>query len=357
MEKEIVLDSVHFDYPDAIPIVFHINLACWDHYDRNQLADLVASHSTLFPQGPPDFVVEGRPVPYPDWCRADRQWVDPWGCAWETRTSGFIGTVVDHPVKSLSEIANLKVPDPDRTTHWYPVAWKRGVSPTGGSIGFFDCLESGEIGHGHTFLKMVDILGYEQALFAMHDDAVELPILMDALQEFNLGLVTRFIEYAGVQWLGYAEDLGMQVGPMLSPEMFRKWIMPTYRAIMAPADRADIIIHMHSDGDIRALFDDLITLPVRVFNIQDNVNTVSWIREHMRGRVAIDLDIDRQHITQQNDPFKVRTYLADLLRTLYDPAGGLMLTYGLYPGTPMSNIVAIMDFLEDVALGGTPWIS
>ena len=357
MDTHTLLKTVHFDHPEAVPVVFHINSACWDNYDRDSLGKLVETHPILFPQGIPDFVEKGEAVPYPDWCRADKKWTDPWGCVWETRTSGFVGTVVEHPIKDLSQLQSYEAPDPDKTTHWYPVEWKKGKSPTGGSIGFFDCLPSGEIGHGHTFLKMIDILGYEQALFAMHDDAPELQVLMDMLVQFNLGLVERFVNNAEVKWLGYAEDLGMQIGPMLSPEMFRKWILPVYRTIMEPADRQDVVIHMHSDGDVRTLFDDLHTLPVDVFNIQDNANTLPWLKDHMKGKVALDLDIDRQHVTRQEDPQLVRDYLAGLLRLMYDPAGGLLLTYGMYPGTPLENAKVMMDFLEQVAEGGKPWTS
>lgn len=355
MDKETVTKAVHFDFPSAVPVVFHINQACWDSYDRDFLAKLVETHPVLFPDGVPEFVKSGGAVPYPEWCREDVKWTDPWGCVWETRTSGFVGTVVDHPIKDLDTLSGFEAPDPDKTTHWYPVTWKHGVSPTGGSIGFFDCLRSGEIGHGHTFLKLIDILGYEQALYAMFDEAPNLQVVLDKLMAFNLGLVERFISYADVEWLGYAEDLGMQSGPMLSPDMFKKWIMPVYRTIMEPAEKAGCIIHMHSDGDIRTLADDLLTLPVNVFNIQDNANTLPWLHEHMKGKVALDLDIDRQSITQQSDPTLVRQYLADVLRLFHDPAGGLILTYGLYPQTPAGTIGVMMDFLEGVASGEKPW--
>lgn len=35
--------------------------------------------------------------------------------------------------------------------------------------------------------------------------------------------------------MGYAEDLGMQNGPMISPDHFRKFIKPIYKRLMAPA--------------------------------------------------------------------------------------------------------------------------
>ncbi len=355
MDRETLLRAVNYDYPARIPTIFHINLACWDHYARHELAQIVESHPTLFPEGVPPYAQEGVKVPYQPWCRAEEIWEDPWGCRWQTTLSGLMGSVIHHSLKDLKELETFSPPNPDETTHWYPVIWERGKSPTGGSIGFFTALRSGEIGHGHTFLKLIDMVGYEKALFLLYDAPWELTQILEMLQEFNLGLVERFIDYVDVEWMGYAEDLGMQIGPMLSPSLFKNHIAPLYRELMEPAAKQGAVIHMHSDGDIRALGDQLLKLPVRVFNVQDRVNSIEWLKENFKNRVVIDLDIDRQFITQQNDPYKVQEYLNYVMKELSDEAGGLILTYGLYPYTPLAIVKAMADYFEEISLGGRPW--
>ena len=121
------------------------------------------------------------------------------------------------------------------------------------------------------------------------------------LEEFNLALVERYLA-AGAEWMAYPEDLGMQVGPMLSPQHFRKYIQPSYQRLMPPARDAGCVVHMHSDGDIRALVDDMIDGGVEVINLQDLVNGIDWIAARFAGRVCIDLDIDRQQITRVGTP-------------------------------------------------------
>ncbi len=351
MDRSNLLRAVYFDTPDYIPVIFHVNLACWDHYPRDALAELVRTHPQLFPKGVPPYIEHGEPVPYPPWCRKDSPWVDPWGCRWETSMSGYIGSVTRHPLAAWDALASFVAPDPGKTTHWHPVDWDNEETLRGGSIGFFDCLRSGEVGHGHTFLKLIDLLGYERAIYALSDDDPRMHTVLRMLEEFNHGLVRHFLDDARVEWLGYAEDLGMQQGPLLSPALFRKHIAPSYRRIMEPARERGAVVHMHSDGDIKALADDLLELPIRVLNIQDRVNGLPWIAETFKGRVAIDLDIDRQHITPSAAPAQVQDYVAEILRQLSDPAGGLILTFGLYPGTPLPNVSALMDILEEVAQG------
>ena len=54
---------------------------------------------------------------------------------------------------------------------------------------------------------------------------------------------------------------------------------------------------MHSDGDVRMFAEDLVEAGVMVLNLQDLVNGVDWIRDTYRGKLCIELDIDRQSIT------------------------------------------------------------
>jgi hypothetical protein len=91
----------------------------------------------------------------------------------------------------------------------------------------------------------------------------------------------------------------MQIGPMLSPDHFRTYIKPSYQRLMQPARDKGLVVHMHSDGDIRDLVDDIIDGGVEVINLQDLVNGVDWIADRFAGKVCVDLDIDRQDITPQ----------------------------------------------------------
>ena len=92
---------------------------------------------------------------------------------------------------------------------------------------------------------------------------------------------------------------------------------------------------MHSDGDIRDLADDLIDSSVDVLNIQDLVNGIDWIRDRFYGKYALELDIDRQRVTVFGTPAEVDALIKEEVEKLSSPAGGLMLIYGWYAGTPL----------------------
>jgi uroporphyrinogen-III decarboxylase len=86
-----------------------------------------------------------------------------------------------------------------------------------------------------------------------------------------------------------------------------------------------------------------------VLNIQDLVNGLAWIEEHLKGRVCINLDIDRQRVTRFGTPGEVDALIREAVERLGDPAGGLMLSHGLLPGIPLANVRALMDAMERYA--------
>jgi uroporphyrinogen decarboxylase len=199
----------------------------------------------------------------------------------------------------------------------------------------------GALRHGHTFLTLIYLCGYEQVILDMADGEPRLLRLIQMVEGFNRAIVQRYLDL-GVEWMAYPEDLGMQQGPMLSPQLFRRYIRPVYERLMAPALDAGCIVHMHSDGDVRALVDDLILSGVQVINVQDLVNGIEWIRERLKGRICVDLDIDRQRVTRFGSPAEIDALIRDEVVKLGDRQGGLLMTYGLFPGVPLENVRALM---------------
>jgi len=343
--RENTLRAVRFETPEHIPVRYSINASCWHHYPQEALKELMATHRLLFPdyQYSPDPI---EPALAP-WQRAGEPFTDSWGCMWETADDGITGAITRHPLESWDAFESYRPPDPNTDYGWGPVDWKEeGESlRTAGAQGR---LASGGLRHGHTFLTLTYIRGYENLMYDMADEDPRLWRLIEMVEAFNLAVVEKYVAL-GAEWMSYPEDLGMQVGPMLTPAQFRKYVKPSYERLMAPTREAGCAIHMHSDGDIRTLVDDLIDGGVEVINLQDLVNGIDWIEEHLAGRVCIDLDIDRQRITRFGNPHDIDALIREEVIRLGSPKGGLMLTFGLYPGTSLENASAVMDAMERYA--------
>ena len=342
--RDNILKAIRFERPDCIPMGFHINPACWHHYDPHALQDLMEEHPFLFP----DF--DGRAQVSPPYGlnqRADEPYTDPWGCVWETTDDGITGVVRGHPLADWDAFGGYAPPDPATTDGTFPVDWE-GIRDRVQRQREAGELVRGGLPHGHTFLRLQDIRGYENLLVDMADAEPRLTVLTQMVEDFNQRYVAQWLQLEP-DIMGYPEDLGMQVGPMLSPESFRACIKPVYQRLMKPARDQGCIVHMHSDGDIRTLVDDLIDGGVDVINLQDLVNGIDWIADRFAGRTCIDLDIDRQSVTVHGTPKEVDQLIRDEVEKLGSREGGLMMVFGLYPGTPIENVSALMDAMEEYA--------
>ena len=343
--RENILKAVRFESPDYIPMIFSINAACWQNYSQNTLFDLMESHKFLFP----DFkrpVREFRPNFSPV-ARKNAPFTDDWGCLWETREDGITGTVTHHPLADWSDFKNYSAPNPDVCTGIGPIDWNQAADNLDRAKDKGE-LVRGSLRHGHTFLRLCDIRGYENLIFDMADNIPELRKLIKIIEDFNANIVKHYLDL-GIEWMGYPEDLGMQNGPMLSPEHFKKYIKPSYQRLMAPAREKGAVVHMHSDGHLHDLIDEIIDGGVDVVNLQDLVNGIDWIADRFAGKICIDIDIDRQNITPNGTPEQIDSLIQEEVKKLGCKEGGLMMIYGLYPDVPLENVKALMDAMEKYA--------
>lgn len=344
--KENYIRAVRFETPDYIPMRFSINDSCWNHYPQEFLAELIESHPLIFQE------IHKPKLPYhpvyKNVARKDEPYTDDFGCVWKTVEDGITGTVISHPLENWEELNHYKIPNPEKVMGIGEIDWDAEALNIKKDKSAGKLIRRG-LRHGHTFLQLCDIRGYQELLFDMTDEEPRLFRLIESVESFNLHIVEKYIAL-GADVITYAEDLGMQVGPMLSPEHFRTYIKPSYQRLMEPARAAGKIVHMHSDGDIRLLAEELIEGGVDIINLQDMVNGIDWIAGRFAGKVCVDLDIDRQFVTTRGTPKEIDELIREEVRKIGCRKGGLAMIYGLYTGLPLENVKAVADAMEKYAL-------
>ena len=353
--RENMLRAILFQTPDYIPVTYKINPSYYFANDVDAVLDFQARHPLLFPDfhRPKDgnvFLEDLRRTLHPV-MRKGIPFVDDFGCTWETTMEGMTGLVTRHPLADLEEFGSYSFPDPECCMGIGPIDWRSFKADIAAARSRGE-LTVGKLRHGHTFLQLCDMCGYENLLYAMVDEEPALDDLLRGVSDFNCVLIRKFLE-ADVDMVKIPEDLGMQKGPMLSPEHFRQYIKPAYRRMMKLVRDAGKIVHMHSDGDIRLLAEDIIDGGCQVLNLQDLVNGIDWIAENLKGKVCIELDVDRQNVTFDGTPQEIDDLIREEVEKLSVPEGGLMMIYGLYPGTSLENAEAVAAALEKYALGQT----
>ena len=105
----------------------------------------------------------------------------------------------------------------------------------------------------------------------------------------------------------------------------------------------------------RTLVDDIIDGGCQVINLQDLVNGIDNIQKQLKGRVSIDLDIDRQNITIHGSPNDCREHVRECVMKLGAKEGGLSLCYQPWPMTPIANMDAVWGAMEEFGVTNYPF--
>jgi hypothetical protein len=344
--RENTLRAWTFRRPQRIPTTFSINASCAHHYPLNDLQRLIERHASLFPQLAGGWRVHDlKPAP---WARAGRPFTDDWGCTWETSDDGITGVVTRHRLADWSDFESFQPPDPARCSGMGPVDWVQIASHWQKLRDRDELRNAGGLPHGFFFLRLTDLRGYQDALLDMADDDPRMLKLIGMVEQFSAAIVSRFMALDPDVYT-FAEDLGAQDTPLISPLLFRRHIKPSYARLMRPARDRNLPVFLHCDGYIMDLVDDLLGAGVTVLNPQDLVNGIDNLARHVKGRAAIQLDIDRQAVTPCGTPGDIDDLIHESVEKLGSAEGGLSLIFGLYPGTPLENAEAVMTAMEKYA--------
>lgn len=108
---------------------------------------------------------------------------------------------------------------------------------------------------GGTYGYLRDWWGMENLSLLFYDDSALIEEMIEWLTYLSIGLLDRVLK-AGVQldWVMFWEDMAYNAGPLISPEMFKRYCIPFYEKVMEKVSAAGIPVAMvDSDGDVRQI--------------------------------------------------------------------------------------------------------
>jgi hypothetical protein len=340
-ERENYLRTARLEGGEWIPCSVGISSATWIAH-REELEKVALRHPLFFP----GFKPGPRPAREPKPERpAERKSTDAWGCVWDHAWEGIQGQVVEHPLADWGALADYRPPDPMTEGEGGPANWEKARESVARAAAE-GRLTMGHLPHGFLLMRLWYLRGFEALMGDLVEAPPELPRLIELVADYARGMVAQWLSMK-VDAVFFPEDLGMQTASILSPALFRRWILPSYRELMGPCREAGCEVYLHSDGYIMELVDDLLGAGVTIINPQDLCNGIEALAAEVKGRACIALDVDRQTIL----PFGTRREIRELIREevmkLGSPRGGLMLVAGIYPPTPPENVDALYCAMEE----------
>ena len=97
------------------------------------------------------------------------------------------------------------------------------------------------------------LFGIEPHLFAFYDYPELMHMITKDLCDFNLRALTELFKIMKPDFVGYAEDMSYNHGPMLSKQSFDEFILPHYRTLTKFTRENGVKTLLDSDGDITVM--------------------------------------------------------------------------------------------------------
>ncbi len=343
--RERVLTAIGQEEPDRVPINYasnpgidarvkeHFGLAKDDGEGLRQALGVDFRGASAQYVGPP--LHEQIP---------DRH-VNPWGIhtRWVEHESGGYWDFCDFPLRDADEetIANWPLPSPDDHDYSGVEAecdeWD-GYAVVGGGAGTGDIINSAGM-----------IRGMEQVLVDLYTDDPAGLLLIDRRADILVEVMRRTFEAANgkidVMWMG--EDLGSQITPLISIELYRKHIRPRHQRFVDLAKSFDVPVMIHTCGSSSWAYEDFVEMGFAgVDTLQPEATNMSprYLKDNFGGRLAFHGCISTAGPVAYGTVDEVDDVVRDTLDTLM-PGGGYCLapTHQLQDNSPTENVVAMYE--------------
>jgi len=189
--------------------------------------------------------------------------------------------------------------------------------------------------------------GIEQILvdLALSPEIAE--YLFTRIAEFYVEYARRTFEAAGdgIDIFFMGDDFGTQLGPFVSLSMWRRFLRPGFKALVALGKRHGYHVAHHSCGSIAPLIPEMIDCGLDVLNpLQPEVRDMdhATLKEEFGDRLSFHGSISIQKTLPFGTPEDIRQEVGERMRTLA-PGGGFIFctAHNIQPDTPVENAEAL----------------
>ena len=277
---------------------------------------------------------------------ANIEFVDEWGV--KRTIDGGYASIIEYPMQTatLEDLEAYEWPNPAKIFDYSSIRsqtlqlYNEGEYAIVGSMG----------SPGNIFEQSWYLRGLTEFFLDLVDNKDFAHLLMSKITEIRKQNAKYFLDEVGeyLDVFQLADDLAMQNGPYMSPELYREMIKPyqvelfRYVKSLTPAK-----IYYHSCGSVTRLLDDLIDVGVDILNpVQvsaDGMET-DQLKQRFGQRLSFWGAIDTTEILPNGTVDDVRNEVRQIIHDLA-PGGGFVLSsvHNLQPDIPPENILAMFE--------------
>ena len=266
--------------------------------------------------------------------QADGCWQDEWGCTYGIQTD-----VMAHPIKgpiSLdTDLSKFPFPDPD--SPWRLGKLKELVDVADGRIAINF--------HGRVaFMWSVYLMGMDNLLMAMALEPEFVHELFCRVADINIKVLQNAVK-AGADTVSLGDDYCSNQGPLMSPAMFREFILPHLQRAIDSVHAAGAKCIKHCDGNLWPILEDLVGTGVDCINPLEPVANMDMaeVKERYGKHVCMMGNIDCGDLLSNGSLKEVEQAVIECIRK-GGSGGGLILSSSnsIHSGVSPANYAAMI---------------
>jgi len=194
------------------------------------------------------------------------------------------------------------------------------------------------------FHIVCDMFGMENYFIKMHTDPAVVEAVTERVVDFYLQINEKWFDIIGnrMDAIFFGNDFGSQLDLLISPEMFKKFVLPSFRKITAQAKARGYKVVLHSCGAIESVIPDLIDAGVDALHpIQAKARNMDaeTLKKYKNDVVFIG-GVDTQDLLPFGTPQQVYDEVMRL-RELFGPNYIVSPSHEATPNTPPKNMEAM----------------
>jgi len=200
----------------------------------------------------------------------------------------------------------------------------------------------------------IDLLGMENLYMKMYDEAELVDALMKHIVDYYAAVSQRIFDAAAdaldIFFIG--NDFGSQTGPLLSPELFERFMLPHLRRLIELGHAYGLKVQLHCCGGFAELIPAMIEAGLDGLHaVQPSCRGMDLrtLKAQFGDRILFNGGVDSHHVLIDGTPDSVRESTREVLEIMM-PRGGYVAGAShdtILEETPLENVLAMFDTIKE----------
>jgi len=264
----------------------------------------------------------------------------------DRRGMGY-GQPVSHPLAgaTLEDVHGYAWPDPD----WMDVSGVRAEAESW--AGEYAILGGDWSPFWH---DAIDLLGMEELYLKMYDEPELVDALLGHMIDYYAEVSRRTFDVAAdaIDVFFIGNDFGSQTGPLLSPEMFGRFMLPHLKRLVDLGHDYGLKVQLHCCGGFAPLIPAMIDAGLDGLHAVQPSCTgmdLAKLKKEFGPKMLFNGAIDSQHVLIDGTPESVREGTRKVLEVM-KPGGGYVAGAShdaILEETPVENVLSMFDAIRE----------